>query len=390
MLSLLALLLWTPTAPAPPDSLVYVDITAHQGGDCAESADVTRPCRARTPWSQTELRARWAAEGAPAWTDGDTLTLVYEGDTEGVDACCAIQMPMSRFAGSDLWVLSARIPELTFATVGYGFVPAGARRLEHQGTLRGTSAPTEPPRARALRGTVQTDSLWSAALTERRAVTVYLPPGHDASRLSPVVYVADGQVVNTLAEYLEPFIMAGEVPPTVLVGIHSGPFRGEEYTSISEETNEPDSTNARFLAHERFVFDEVIPWAERTFGASTKREERAAFGFSNGGVWASFQGVRHPNVFGVAVPFSCGVCVVSVPEEPVPAASGAAARFYFQAGRLESSFLASTRAAADRLRAAGYEAVMHERVAGHDSVMWNEQFADAVRWAFGTFATDAP
>ena len=103
-------------------------------------------------------------------------------------------------------------------------------------------------------------------------------------------------------------------------------------------------------------------------------------------MWAAFQGVRHPDVFGVAIPFSCGVCGVAVPDSPVPASAGPAARFYFLAGRLETRFHEQTLGAANRLRAAGYDAVFRERVAGHDDLMWNEQFVDALRWAFGGVA----
>lgn len=181
----------------------------------------------------------------------------------------------------------------------------------------------------------------------------------------------------------------------LLVGIHSGPHRPDEYTTIPTPTPErpdagPDPANPRFLAHERFVLDELMPWAERTLGASARREERAAFGFSNGGVGAAFQGVRHPDVFGAALSFSCGACSVAAPDEPASAGARPTARFYFLAGRLEPRFLHATRAAAERLRGAGYEAPMHERVAGHDSIMWNEQFGDAVRWAFGPLIEGDP
>lgn len=375
---------------AAADSIAYAPISAHQGGDCVPGVGPSRPCRVRRPWSEADLRARWAAEGRPAWADGDTLTFVYEAETTAVEACCTLQMPMSRLAGTGLWVLSARVPGLETATVEYGFLAEGSRRLDAMGTLRGPAAAPRPARSRVLQGTLRTDSLWSDALGERRAVTVYLPPGYNpsAARGTPTVYVADGQGVTTLAGYAEPLILAGEIPPTILVGLHSGPHRSEEYTSIPERSREADPMNPRFLAHERFVLEEVLPWAEREFGAASAPERRAAFGFSNGGVWAAFQGVRRPDVFGTALSFSCGACSVAVPERPAPASSGPVARFYFLAGRLEPSFLRSTRAASERLRAAGYEATMHERVAGHDSVMWNEQFGDAVRWAFGPLVTD--
>ncbi|MEM6326840.1 MAG: hypothetical protein AAF791_06925, partial [Bacteroidota bacterium] len=116
-----------------PDSLDYVDLTLHRATDCVRAQVVVEtPCRARTESTEAELRDRWREEGIPVWTDGDTLTAVFERDVASVDFCCSVQMPMSRFRGSDLWAVSVRVPNLEVALLGYGFVPSDGTRLEHR------------------------------------------------------------------------------------------------------------------------------------------------------------------------------------------------------------------------------------------------------------------
>jgi enterochelin esterase-like enzyme len=325
------------------------------------------------------VTARWVMESEPLWLDGDTLTFVFQGDHDAVDVCCTVQMPMTRFADTDLWVLSVRIPQVREVYMSYGFMPHGIWRLVHQGTWRGPGAAPSPPRSDALRGTIRTDSLDSKYIGERRGLTVYLPPERDPATPAPVVYVADGQGVAGMAAYLEPFILSGTVPPVVLVGIHSGLLRHEEYTGRAGPGSLGDDPEAAFLAHERFFIDEVMPWAERQLNVSGRREDRAVTGFSNGAVFAAAMALRHPELLGHAMPFSCGACGQQFPVE-LPATGP---RFYFLAGLLEPSFHRATIRAAERLHEAGYEVIFRERRSGHDPLMWNEQFGDAVRWAFG-------
>lgn len=378
MLALLAALVTA--VPAPPDSVVFTPLDPLYGQrECGPDDALAGPCRARVQWTGAALRARWAAEAAPVWLDGDTLTFAYVGETSGVDACCIAQLPLSRLSGTDLWVLSARVARLDEAFFSYGFLRDRERALVERGSWRGPDAPDAPPKADTLSGTVRVDSLDSGALGERRAVSVYLPPGHDPSGEAPVVYVADGQAVEGLARQIEPLILAGDVPSVVLVGIHSGPRRGEEYTGIREDTGESDAQGAIYLSHERFFVSEVLPWAERTFGVSRQRERRVVYGFSNGSVFATAMALRHPDLFGAAIPFSCGVCRAAVPER-LPDVHP---RFYFLAGVLEPRFHQTTERTAAQLREAGFDAVFHERVSGHDSLMWDEAFPEALRWALG-------
>jgi enterochelin esterase-like enzyme len=98
------------------------------------------------------------------------------------------------------------------------------------------------------------------------------------------------------------------------------------------------------------------------------------FGFSNGGEMA----LRHPDRFGVAMPFSAGIAPDTERHSP-----DASVRFYLAAGLFEQGFYTTTRVFAQQVEQARASVVFSPRVAGHDSVMWEEEFATAARWAFG-------
>jgi enterochelin esterase-like enzyme len=82
------------------------------------------------------------------------------------------------------------------------------------------------------------------------------------------------------------------LPPLLLVGTAHGPgtMRQQEYLF--------GWSPKHFEAHEKFFCEEVIPWAEREWGASRKRMERAVYGCSNSAPFALLMANRHPDLFG--------------------------------------------------------------------------------------------
>lgn len=344
-------------ADSPASPLALVDVTA----ECS--------------WTAEALTARAAAAGAPVWLDGDELTFFYRAAAGSVRLCCGIQMDMHQVAQSDVWALTVQQAELPRAIVSYTFFvddrpPIG----ETMAVWRGPLAPSVLPQAdyNQLQGTVRTERLSSAALGEEREVTVYLPPGHNATARYPTIYAADGESAGWLARMLEPHILGGALPPLLVVGAHSGESerRAEEYL--------PSHGSARFALHERFFVEELAAWAERELAATTERGQRAVFGFSNGGVFAGEMALRHPDHFGIAFPFSAGYTPDTTLRPP-----DASVRVYLAAGLFEEGFYTSTRSFAQQLEQAGATVVFNPRVAGHDAAMWEEEFATAALWAFG-------
>jgi enterochelin esterase-like enzyme len=327
------------------------------------------------PVTAAELEARWNAEGSPVWRDGDVLTMVHRAEAETVHVVPGIQLEMWRVE-DDLWALMVRVRDLDRAALSIGFLAVSGGHfwgLSMPETMvwRGPDAPAAPPRAAPLAGELREVELASRELGERRALTVYLPPGN--GERPPVLYLADGGSVPSLAAVLEPGAAAGTTPAVVLVGAHSGvPTPGDD---VRAREYLPGVDRLRYEAHERFFVDEVAGWAERELGVAAGRERRAVGGSSNGAVLASALGCRHPDRFGAVIAFSLGI------EPPRP--RDAAARHLLLAGTLEPGFHRATRAWAARLRGRGVEVEERERVCGHDPLMWEEELPGAVRWAFG-------
>jgi enterochelin esterase-like enzyme len=341
-------------------------------------------------WTEQELLARSELEQSLVWADGDELTFFYQSAADAVYICCGIQLQMQRVEESNAWVLTVRIDKLAQAVISYSFTPyqnghptkdnSDATSIQ---VWRGPEAPRAPERTEILGGQVITHTIESAALGESRQLSVYLPPEHDSTQQYPVVYAADGDLVDGFATVLDPLVMDSAVPAVIVVGVHSA-----EYTNTAELYDRGrdlrmqeylwGENRERFAAHERFFVYEVSEWAEQNLGASPDREQRAVFGFSNGGGFAVTMGIRHPRRYGNILAFSLGMGKSW--GDPVWSAD-TAPRHYLVAGTLEP-FQKTTDRWAKRLTRLNVEHVYYERICGHDLVMWEEEFPKAVAWAF--------
>jgi enterochelin esterase-like enzyme len=342
-------------------------------------------------WTVEELLTRRELEQSAVWADGEELTFFYQGEAEAVRICCGIQLPMQRVGDSGFWALTVRVDELSQAVISYSFIPyqdgrpiEAEERIDDAQVWRGPDAPSAPERAESLQGQISRYVIDSTALGEPRDLTVYLPPGHDPIQQYPVVYAADGDSVGRFASILDPQIVDGSVPAVIVVGVHSAEYGGTTaFYDPSQDLRAQEyllgENQERFEAHERFFVYEVSDWAEQTLGASSNREERAVFGYSNGGGFAVSMGIRHPERYGAVLAFSLGVGQDGwgTPEWTADTAP----RHYLVAGTLEP-FQETTARWAARLTRIGVEHVHCERVCGHDVVMWEEEFPGAVVWAF--------
>jgi len=343
-------------------------------------------------WTVEALLARSELEQSAVWADGEELTFFYQGEAEAVDTCCGIQLPMRRVGDSDAWALTVRVEGLAQAVISYFFIPYQdghpVQDMEGMGDLpvwRGPDAPAALERAEALQGQIDRYAIDSMALDESRDLTVYLPPGHDPTQQYPVVYAADGASVDGFAAILDPLIVEGNFPAVIVVGVHAGAYTGpaavyDRGQDLRVQEYLWGENQARFEAHERFFVYEVSDWAEQTVGASSNREARAVFGFSNGGAFAVSMGIRHPEHYGAVLAFSLGMGPDGwgTPQWTADIAP----RHYLVAGTLEP-FQEPTARWAAKLARMGVEHVHRERVCGHDPVLWEEEFPGAVVWAFG-------
>jgi enterochelin esterase-like enzyme len=347
----------------------------YAAGVLADGREVERVWRPRDP---DDLRAHLGRAPLAAWAEDDILHVLWQGQADEVQLGGGVQpllWPVEDASG--LWEASLRVRRLDEAVITIMVAPrqADESRLGPMSDMlawRGPRAPAALPAAGQLLGTIEEHTLDSAALATARRVTVYRPPG-PAGRL-PGCILADGASAHGFAQVLEPAILAGTVPPVLLVGVHNATDPARPWPDRRSQEYLPGQNRRRFGGHLRFVTDEVIPWAASQHGAAAGPWVSA--GFSNGGAWAVAAAQRRPDVFGAVAAFSVGV----VPRQLSGAARTAGVRHYLAAGTLETGFRRATREWAERLRRAGLPCLYQEWVGGHDPVSWDQQLPAALGW----------
>ena len=133
---------------------------------------------------------------------------------------------------------------------------------------------------------------------------IYLPPGYsaDSQRRYPVVYWLHSRGSNQregagfFVPTLNAAILAGEVPPSIVVLLNGGIFQSRWL----------DSRDGR-LPTESIIMRDLIPHIDRTYRTVPDRNARAVEGFSMGGFGAAHLGFKYPQVFGVVSMFSAAL-----------------------------------------------------------------------------------
>ena len=152
----------------------------------------------------------------------------------------------------------------------------------------------------------------SRQLRNTRTIRVLVPPGYDApddeARRYPVLYLNDGQnlfervghfppSVWGVAETVERLIVAGAIPPLLVVGIdNAGKRRNREYMPYPDPGLRVERPEGR--RYPAFLVDELLPWVEERFRVLPGEEHRGLGGSSLGGAIALYAAITRPGVFG--------------------------------------------------------------------------------------------
>ncbi len=143
---------------------------------------------------------------------------------------------------------------------------------------------------------------------------VYLPPDYDIStRAYPVIYLLHGFSDNEtgwiqfgeVQQSLDRGIANRNIPPVIVVM--------------------PDGKNSWYLNDEsgknRFedmIFNEFIPFIDKTYRTRAVKEYRAVSGLSMGGYGSLLWSLNHPDIFSACAAFSAGVFtdeeIINMPE----------------------------------------------------------------------------
>ena len=186
---------------------------------------------------------------------------------------------------------------------GVGLVPGAAQHFS--GTQLSTERPWLAWRPSGS-GSITVEKMpfpWKSATPGTIEVAVYTPPGYEASggRRYPVMYAVPFEYhqwdasVN-IRVVLDSLIDSGEIPPMIVAFVNAA----HAPTADTECANSVDGN--QWL--ETYMSETVVSMVDGHYRTIAKPSARALMGFSEGGYCAAMLTLRHPSVFGTAIPIS--------------------------------------------------------------------------------------
>lgn len=359
----------------PVEGLLFVP--PEREDDCTDQQRTEPPvaCRLRHSEAIADVR-RQVEHGDAVHRDGDSLRIVYRGEADQVLVAGGLVFPLSRIPTTDLWVLRLRLPDLDHLLLSFRFLVDGQRPPMEVEPIRwrGPKAPPAWPTEEPLHGVLSELTIASKALGGGRRITIYEPPAVGDDPLTAVVYLADGKLLHFYAQTLEPLIVSGSLRRILLVGLHAADDsrRGREYVQAL------GNASGHFAAHQKFLFEEVMPMIEVRYPPDNAPMLRIVFGVSNGADWALQTGLRHPGTFHGIIAFSAGW---PIDEALLASTAGYEVAVSLASGTLEAEYHKNTTEVARQLAAQGIRFRHREVVAGHDMDMWLQALPDALHWS---------
>lgn len=196
----------------------------------------------------------------------------------------------------DRRVVLAAFAALPFSDTARAEVPVSGRLVEHPGT--------------------------PSAFVQPRDVSVWLPPGYDASDARwPVLYMHDGQNLFDASrapygaewgvdEHVSRLAITGQIRTPIVVGVGNTPLRLREYVPAELIAALPADMRVAVQAiyggeplsegYLRFLVEELKPFIDRTYRTRTGRDDTVVMGSSMGGLVSLAAMMKYPDVFGGA------------------------------------------------------------------------------------------
>lgn len=284
----------------------------------------------------------------------------------------SLQGDMRRIDGSDYWIARRRLPDTSRAIISEVVIPKdqAPASLEDFKTFRGPQAADFPTSAN-LQGRIVNREIASTATGDKRQVQAYLPKGWSRDRTWGVVFLTDGAAA-TFASVVDALIDAGKIPPVVLVSSSATANRMAEYL-----WGQPGTPSGElFDRHMGFFANELVAYAVSEFSVSVDPRDRTVSGFSNGGSFALWAGIAHPETFGNVIAMSPSPTRPPAPEN-LP--DSKTTRYFLSGGQLEPSYMVAAQRMEVMLNRAGYTTSSFYPVVGHEVGNWTLSFSEAMQ-----------
>jgi enterochelin esterase-like enzyme len=226
------------------------------------------------------------------------------------------------------------------------------------------------PEGCAAQGTIVSAELHGPARGYPYSYRLYLPPCYspEGGARYPVLYLVPGRtsapdswLAAGLAEVVDGLILAGEIPPIIIV------------TTENIETDPLADT----------IFNELVPDVESQYPIARDRRYRAVAGGSLGGIAAYRLAFRHPDIFSSAGIFGAGA--ISGEESRIrewlsQMNDADRMRVFMNSGEQDPLMLERARVMEELLNEAGVENRLYVDEGRHQYTDWVSNFELYLKW----------
>ncbi len=275
-----------------------------------------------------------------------------------------------------LWKLTKHIPNVNEVILQYQFstYKNSNHFLSIKSHFLGDSLHLTNQKVSALKGRIIQDSLQSKWLNENRNLSIYLPPNYNkTSKKHQVIYLTDGAWITNYATYIEQLIINKQIPPIVLIGVHSNDNTIKQFRTLAylKDIHKyiPDTDSTLYSKHMKFFNEEVIEHIEAKFNVSNQQTDRMIFGCSNGAAFSLDASINYPNMYQHIILGSFGwLPLIEVKFK------NTTSKYHLCAGTLEKDYSELTKLLNELLLKEGITSHYQIYVAAHDDIMWRDFF----------------
>ncbi|MCR9252449.1 MAG: alpha/beta hydrolase-fold protein [bacterium] len=135
---------------------------------------------------------------------------------------------------------------------------------------------------------------------------IYFPPNYDSLKSHKVVYLNDGESIFGFKPVFDSLINNGITSEFMVVGIHAGEKRTDKYLPYTDQwiMKNWGEYNPFAAAYSEVVMKGIVPFVEDNFNVISSKDGRAVFGYSFGGLHATWMGLKYSDEFSVIGAFS--------------------------------------------------------------------------------------
>lgn len=243
-----------------------------------------------------------------------------------------------------------------------------------------------------------------------REVQIWLPGAYqrEPTRRFPVLYMQDGQTLFDAAvagaewqmdEAAQRLIERAEVAPFIIVAVHHGERRIDDYTPTRitmdaqrSGSGRPQTVGGDAPRYARYLIEELKPEIDRRYRTLPAREHTSVGGASLGGLFALWLALHEPTVFGAALVVSPSVwwddALLLREAKSVAVEPAQRPRLWLDMGVAEGpEAIRHVRQLRDALLARGWDArslrYVEDPEGSHDEASWAQRTPDMLRFLYG-------